>query len=301
MAGIVLIAGGTGLIGGEITRLLLQQNFEVRWLSRSAGSAGKVRIFKWDIENGTADAAAFNEVTHIINLAGAGVADHRWTNSYKREIKKSRVQSTRLLREKIQQFQAKPEAVINASAIGWYGDTGTRLATEEQPAGDDFLADVCVAWEAEAHKFKSLDIRTCIVRVGVVLAHNGGALPTMAKPVRLLAGAPLGDGQQLISWVHINDIANIFIYLMQHPSAEGAFNGAAPRPVSNEKLTEKIAKVLGKPLILPKVPAFVIKAGMGEQAAVALTSTGASADKIRELGYKFKFTKLEPALEDLLV
>lgn len=297
----VLITGGTGLVGTRLTELLQEKGYKVRYLSRSPGKVNDVEAFAWDVNKQTIDTKALDDVNYVIHLAGAGVADERWTKERKKIILESRTRSTALLKDTLRDYPNKVEAVVSASAIGYYGfDNGDRWQKEGSRFGDDFLATVTKAWEAEADLIAELGIRTVKIRVGVVLSHEGGALKEISKPVKLGLGAPLGSGDQYMSWIHIDDLCRIFIYAMENKNMKGPYNGVAPNSVTNRELTKSIAKGLGKPFFLPPVPQFILKLALGQMAAMLLGGSRISSERIETEGFNFKYTKLNEALHDLL-
>lgn len=297
----ILITGGTGLIGKRLTQMLLEKNYVVRYLSRRKRAIKDVEVFEWNPQAGTIEKEAFEGVDTIIHLAGAGVADKRWTDSRKKEILKSRTQSTELLASTIQELGAAPKAVISASAVGYYGiNTGDQLVDESYSAGSDFLADVTSAWEESAKAFVEAGIRTVKIRVGVVLSKESGALPKLLQPIRLGLGAPLGSGKQYLSWIHIDDIARIFLYALENTQLQGPYNGVAPHPVTNTQMTKMIASVIHRPAFLPNVPSFMLKMMLGEMASIVIDGNRVASDKITESGFEFKFPELKQALENLL-
>ncbi len=298
----VLITGGTGLIGQRLTQLLQQQGYTVTYLSRTPTRQTNVEAFGWNINKGQLDERAFQTADHIVHLAGAGIADSRWTEARKREIMDSRTRSTALLADALAQNQHHVKSVIASSAIGFYGgDTGDRPLRENSPAGTDFLAQVTRAWERAVEPITAQGIRTVRLRTGVVLATGGGALPKLVQPIRLGAGAPIGTGEQYLSWIHLDDICGLFIEAIKNEHWNGVYNAVAPKPVSNADLTRLIADVLDKPLILPNIPAFVIKLMFGE---LAITVLGGNYVMNRRLAdettFQYKFPDLRLALVDLL-
>jgi uncharacterized protein (TIGR01777 family) len=246
------------------------------------------------------DALAFEGVTKVVNLAGASIGGKGWTNAYKREILDSRVQAARLLFQQISKSPGSVSGVVSASAIGFYGSgPATRVFSEDQPAGSGFLAEVVSKWENEVARISELGVSVSMVRTGVVLSGSGGALPRMATPIRFGVGAPLGSGEQMISWVHIDDLCGIYLHLLTSNLA-GVFNASAPHPVTNEMLTKAIAGQLGRPLWLPHIPPLVLKIVLGELAEAVLTGSNVSSQKIEASGYRFLFPDVETALKDLL-
>ncbi|WP_299464449.1 TIGR01777 family oxidoreductase [uncultured Microscilla sp.] len=298
----ILITGGTGLIGQRLTELLLaQKGYSIRYLSRSKRAIKNVEVFEWHPQKGEIDATAFEGVDAVVHLAGAGVADKRWTESRKDEILKSRTQSTELIAQTIRKMSTAPKALVNASAIGYYGiNTGAQLLHEESPAGNDFLAEVTSKWENATKEIEEQGIRTVKIRVGVVLSPQSGALPKLLQPVRLGLGAPLGSGDQYMSWIHIDDIARIFMKALEDETMRGAYNGVAPAPVTNAEMTKRLASVVHRPAFLPNVPAFMLKMMLGEMASIVLEGNKVSCDKIIRAGFEFEHPGLTEALKDLL-
>jgi hypothetical protein len=296
----ILITGASGLIGSKLTSFLEERHHQVSHLSRSAHD-GRIKTFTWDVKRKQVDAGAFEGVDTIVHLAGAGIADKRWTEERKREILESRTHSTELLYETLRNRKHNVRTVVAASAIGYYGFTDNeKLYTESDPPGSDFLADVVKQWEAAIDKIQDLGIRVVKIRVGIVLSSTGGVLDAMAKPIKLYAGAPLGSGDQNLSWIHLDDLCAIFTRAIEDESMRGAYNGVSHNPVTNRDLTKAIARVLGKPLILPPVPAFALKLILGEMANLVLYGSKVSSEKIRKEGFQFRFTDLDEALRNLL-
>ncbi|GAB3549394.1 TIGR01777 family oxidoreductase [Spirosoma fluminis] len=298
----VLITGGTGTIGRRLTQLLLQQGYQVSHLSRSTHSSPSVKTYQWDIKQGHIDPQAIATADHIIHLAGAGIADERWTDARKDEILTSRTRSTELLAQALSKNPHQVKSFIASSAIGYYGgDTGDRPLTETSQGGSDFLAQVTRAWERSEDQVAALGIRTVKLRTGVVLTMEGGALPKLAQPIRLGAGAPIGSGQQYISWIHLDDLCQLYIQALTDPSWQGTYNAVAPTPVTNETLTRAIAQVLHRPIILPNIPTFAIKLAFGEL-AIAVTGGNYVLNKriAEETSFRYQYADLTKALENLL-
>ena len=297
MSGRILITGGTGLIGTRLSEMLIDLGYEVAHLSRQSSPYSHYKTFKWDIHKHYIDDNILNYADYIINLAGASVADGKWTPERKREIMDSRVKSTTLLRDCLRETQHQVKAFISASAVGIYGNTHNHLVTEESALGDDFLADVCKQWEAAAWQVRDLGIRTGILRIGVVLSDKGGALPQIAKPVKLMAGAPLGSGKQYMSWIHLDDLCRLFIQAIEDPQYQGVFNAVAPNPVTNQEFTKVLAHVMHKPLTGLKVPAIGLKLVLGEMSEVVLEGQRVSANKVLHKGFTFEYSEVQGALE----
>ncbi|QMW02883.1 TIGR01777 family oxidoreductase [Spirosoma foliorum] len=298
----VLITGGTGSIGRRLTQLLQQKGYQVSLLSRSPKTIPEVRVYLWDVKKGQIDPQAITTADHIIHLAGEGIADERWTDERKDEILNSRTQSTELLAQTLEETDHHVKSFIGASAIGYYGaDTGDRPLTETSVGGTDFMAQVVRAWERSEDQIAALGIRTVKMRTGIVLTMTGGALPKLVQPVRLGAGAPIGSGQQYMSWIHFDDLCQMYIQALADDSWRGAYNAVAPNPVTNETLTKAIAQVLHRPTILPNIPAFAIKLLYGEMAIVVTGGNYVLNKRIaEETTFAYQYTDLTKALEDLL-
>jgi uncharacterized protein (TIGR01777 family) len=298
----ILISGGSGLLGRALSDELLKNGHEVAWLSRTPGKYDKIKAYKWDIKSNTIDEGALNWADTIVHLAGAGVAEERWTDSRKEVILKSRTESTRLLFEKIQSLKTKPTAFLSASAIGFYGfDTGDHWMTEaDDPKARDFISGVVRAWENEVDHISKLGIRTVKIRIGIVLSEKGGALEKMLPVFKLGAGAPLGDGRQYMSWIHIHDLCHIFLEAIENEFWQGVYNGVAPNPVTNKTFSKTLAKTLNKPFFLPNVPSIALHLAMGEMSKIVLGGNRVSSNKVLEEGFDFKFEQLDKALSDLL-
>jgi uncharacterized protein len=298
--GKVLITGASGLIGSRLTDILLAQSHQVVHLGRSARQ-GRVKSFVWDVDKQTMDAASLEGVDTIVHLAGAGVADKRWTAARKKEILESRIQSTELLFKTLHDNKHKVKALVAASAIGYYGfGLGDELFTEDSKPGQDFLAKVTHQWEAEVSKIEALGIRVVKIRVGIVMSDKGGALVEMARPIKWGVGAPLGSGKQMMSWIHIDDLCELFAKAITDAKMTGVYNGVAPHPVTNKELTLAMAKVLKRPLLLPNVPAFVLQLLVGEMGVMVVNGSNVSAKKVAESGFVFQYPKIETALSNLM-
>jgi uncharacterized protein len=296
----ILITGASGLIGTRLTELLIGRQAVVSHLGRSKTNS-TVPSFTWDVNQGTIEPEALTGVDTIVHLAGAGIADKRWTKHRKQEILQSRIKSTRLLYDFLKKNKHSVKVFVTASGMSYYGyGDETQVFTESSPVADDFLANVVQQWEAEADKITQLGIRVVKMRIALVLSEKGGALKELATPVKLFAGAPLGSGKQLMSWIHIDDLCGMFIKAIDDAAMRGAYNAAGPYPVTNREMTKAIGKALGKPVILPGVPPILLKVMLGEMAEMILKGSHISADKIVDAGFQFKFPTLNSALEDLL-
>lgn len=299
----ILITGGSGTVGKQLTTDLQNMGFQVSHLSRSKSKSNGVKVYHWDIKKFEMDENAILENDVIIHLAGAGVFDKSWSRAYREEILESRVRSTLLINEYLQKTDKKLEAFISASAIGIYGsETSNRIFTEEGPFADGFLAEVVKQWENEVEKLHPFAERLVKLRIGIVLSKTGGALEQLALPIKLGFGAKLGSGEQWIPWIHVKDLSGIFIHSVLNHNIIGVYNAVSPYPVTNLELTKAIAKQLKRPLWLPFVPGYVLELILGkEKAAFVLGGSRISSHKIEiEGNYTFKYSNLKEALNDLL-
>lgn len=298
----VLITGATGLIGSEICKQCINKGWTVHYLTRSADKIENKENYigyHWDVKENTIDTKCFDGVDCIINLAGASIAK-RWTEKYKKTILQSRIKSLELLKKGLKDSGKKVNQIISASAIGIYPDSKTKYVKESShEISDSFLGKVSSEWERAVDEFEELGMLVSKVRVGLVLSEDGGMLPKIIKPIKMLAGAPFGDGKQWQSWIHIEDIAGIFVFIASEELV-GVYNGVAPNPVTNAEMTKEVSAILHKPLVLPNIPRLPMKMLLGEMHILLFESQRASSDKIQGEGYSFKFSNLKPALVDLL-
>ncbi len=296
----ILIAGGAGLIGSRLSVLLREAGYDVIHFSRRARPDAEFPTYQWDVAAGAYDEAAIQRADYVINLAGAGIADKRWTPTRKQLIIDSRVNSTRLLRKAFEQAGKAPQAYLSSAAIGIYGDRGDNWVDENDAPGKGFLSDSCQAWEAAISEVAATGWRTVALRIGLVLSTRGGALEKLLISFNVNTGAYFGNGRQWYSWIHIDDLCRMFIHALETPALSGFYNAVAPEPVRNKPFTEAIARALDKPSLILPVPAFALRLGMGEMADAVLISTKVSAEKIQSAGFTFRFPKLDAALRDLL-
>ncbi len=304
----ILITGGTGLIGKELTKRLVTKGYEVIILTREikekTPSQAGVSYALWDIKAQTIDKEAVGKADHIIHLAGAGIADERWSEKRKEEIKNSRVDSSKLLVQALREHPNKVQTVVSSSAIGWYGDDknlkSKQAFTEDMPADSGFLGETCKLWEESMQPVETLGKRLVRIRTGIVLSNDGGAFKSFKLPVKFGIAAILGNGKQIISWVHIADICDMYIYAIETPALNGPYNAVAPHPVSNKSLTIQLATTLkGKFYVPIHVPAFVLKTILGEMSVEVLKSTTVSSQKIEQAGYVYQYPELPSALNNL--
>ena len=297
----ILIAGGTGLVGTHLTPKLLAKGYQLSLLSRKKRNIKGVKNFQWDVNEGKIDAAAFEGIDHVINLAGAGIADGRWTSNYKKILLDSRTKSADLFHDELTQRNIQLKSYVTASAIGFYGDRKDELLTETTASnGKGFMVDCCEQWEAAGSQMKSVSDRLVTLRIGIVLSTQGGALTKMLPSYSAFVGAYFGDGQQYYSWIHIDDMVDLIIYSLENKQLNGTFNAVSPQPVSNKVFAQAIGKALDKSALVMPVPTFAIRLAMGEMADVVLNSNRVSADKILASGFQFQFPELIPALRDVI-
>lgn len=298
----ILISGATGLIGREIVDLCHSQGISVNYLSTSKDkivSRDNYKGFYWNPSSGEIDMDCFKEVDAIINLAGSSISQ-RWTSGYKKEIMSSRVNTIRTLYHALKKMDGhRITSFVSASAIGIYPNSLTSYYSEDEREVDQsFLGEVVLAWEKEIDTLTSFGFSVAKIRIGLVMASDGGALPEMAKPVKNYVGTGFGSGEQWQSWIHIRDLARIFLFSAEN-RLQGTYNGVGPNPVTNNKLIKEIAKVLERPLLLPNIPKFVMKAILGEMSYILFASQRVSSKKIEEEGFVFHHKNICKTLENI--
>ena len=299
----ILLTGATGLVGSRLVRALRERGDGVVVLSRDPVAAQRslgVEAHAWKPESEPAPAAAFAGVDAVVHLAGAPVSE-KWTDEHKKAILVSRETGTRNLVAGIAALNAdqRPATLVSASAVGYYGPRGDDPVPESTPPADDFLADVCVRWEAEALKAQDLGLRVVLLRTGIVLDADGGALKTMLTPFRLGVGGPVAGGGQYMPWIHADDTVGLYLAAIDDASWSGPYNAAAPTPVTNKEFSKALGHVLHRPAVSP-VPAFAIKLLYGEMAQLVLTGQRATPDRALEAGYTFAHPDLDEALTSTL-
>ncbi|NQV42694.1 MAG: TIGR01777 family protein [Candidatus Marinimicrobia bacterium] len=298
----VLISGGTGLVGQRLSAALSERGYEVMLLSRKNASSLKYSTYTWNPEEQEIAHEAIARADYVVNLAGVNISEKKWTNTRKQEIADSRVKSGQLLTNSIRENNKKIKAFISASAVGYYGaETSEKVFSENDSPASDFLGNTCETWEKPAGEISKLGIRSVILRIGVVLAREGGALPKMMLPIKYGVGSALGDGKQYIPWIHIDDLVGILIQSIEAEGMNGSYNAVAPESTNNESFMRLVANILKKPFFLPKVPATILRMLLGEMAVIVLEGSRVSAEKIIESGYKFVYPELNAALRDLLL
>ena len=297
---VVLITGGSGLIGRVLSKKLYKIGYEIRVLSRKKQSSSEYSGFYWNIDKNEMDVEAIKDVDFIVHLAGENISEKAWTKKQKQIIENSRVKSLQLIYQNCLKSNNWPKAVISSSAIGYYGTFNSeQILTEESLAGNDFLAQIGEKWESAADLFTKKKVRTVKIRTGVVLSKDGAAYPKMAKPAKFGLAAAFGSGNQYVPWIHIDDIVNIFATAIQDEKIEGIYNGVAPEHLTNKQLTKAISKGLNKPYFMPNIPSFVLRAVFGEMSIILLKGSRISASKIIDAGYHFKFPDIESAMNEL--
>ena len=292
----ILITGGTGLIGKRLSSILKSAGYQVRILSREKTTHKSDQVFTWNINKRSLDQNALKDVDHIIHLAGAGIADQKWSNKRKKAIIDSRVISTELLYNAVKEQKIPLKTFISASAIGYYGSiTSETIFKETDQAASDFLGKVCNLWEQSIFQFKKLKIRTVALRTGIVLSKNGGALKKITGPVI----APLGSGKQYMPWIHIDDLCKLYIQAIEDDRVKGPYNAVSPEHHTNNSFSKTVAKIYKRPLLPIGAPKFILKAILGEMSTIILNGSRISSNKIKTLGFKFDYEKLENALKNL--
>lgn len=303
----VLITGGSGLVGTALTKQLCAKGYKVIILTRDLArnrslAEPNIEYASWNVAQETIDAAAIQKANYIIHLAGAGVADKRWTAKRKKEIVESRTQSSALIVKALKEIPNHVQAVVSASAIGWYGPDpvvpNQRPFVETDPADAAFLGETCRLWEESIEPVTKLGKRLVKLRTGIVLSKEGGALAAFKQPVRFGLAAIMSNGRQMISWIHLDDLCRMYLEALENIEMEGAYNAVAPKPVSNKELVVQLARVLKGNFYIPlHIPSFVLKIVLGEMSIEILKSTTVSAYKIRKTGFNFIYPSVEAAIK----
>ena len=303
----ILITGGTGMVGQSLTNVLLAKGYQVIVLTRQKKQSSRAHFSfaQWDLNKSWIDPAAIAAADYIIHLAGEGVADKRWTAARKKAILDSRVNSSALLVKALKENPNKVKAIVAASAIGWYGPDNEKSKqsgfVETDVVDSSFLGDTCRQWEESMHPVKAMGIRLVTIRIGIVFNKMGGALAEFMKPAKLGAAAILGDGQQMVSWIHQQDLNRLMLFALEQEQVEGVYNAVAPDPVNNAILTKAIASRFYTWAIPFNVPSFILKVMLGEMSVEVLKSAKVSASKIIAAGFKFDYASMDEALDDLLI
>ncbi len=304
----VAITGATGFVGSSLVEKLHSQGHKILVLTRNANKAQQVfrasafpnvEIVAYTPTESGKWQNAISGCDVVVNLAGEPIAEQRWTTTQKQKILNSRQLGTQKIVEAIGKADEKPQVLVNASAIGYYGTSETATFTETSSPGNDFLAQVCQAWEGEAQKVTELGVRLVIIRLGIVLGDEGGALAKMIPPFQIFAGGPLGSGNQWFSWIHRDDVVNLIIESIQRPDIEGTINGTAPNPVRMSQLCQVLGQVMNRPSWLP-VPSFALEMLLGDGAKVVLEGQQVLPQKTESLGFKYQYPQIKSALEEII-
>lgn len=306
---VVLISGGAGLIGTKLTRHLTGEDYEVIILSRQKNQKHpdpKVSFAFWDVPDKIIDAEAVLRADHIIHLAGAGIIDSKWTKEYKKQITESRTKTASLIISVLKENPHHVKTFVSASAIGWYGPDADPLIRKEgfietDPAVGDFLGETCMQWENAADDAKQAGIRLVKLRTGIVLSNDGGAFKKMIAPLRFGVAGILADGNQMMSWIHIDDVCRMYMEAIQNKDMQGVYNAVAPVPESYKKIIMMTAQKMRNKFFIPvHVPRFILKLLYGKRSMEILKSATVSCKKIKALGYTFLYPSIESAVDDLI-
>jgi len=298
---VILISGGTGLVGKALTNYLITKGHEVRILSRNPQSSSQLKSFYWNVEKNEIDESAFDNVEHIVHLAGSGIADKRWTDHRKQDIIDSRVNSMRLITDVVKKKNIQLKSFVGASAIGIYGmTTSEKIFTETDGGQDDFLTQSCIQWENSYEQIQLLSQKNCIIRIGVVLSKNGGALKRLLPLFNLGLGSAVGSGKQYMPWIHLDDLVSVFYEALFNSNYAGVYNAVSAEETTNQSFSRQLAKSLSKPFFFPNVPTFVLKLVFGEMANVLLEGSRVSPKKLVNAGFQFKYPTLSEALTEIV-
>lgn len=292
----ILLTGGSGLIGSELTKILIENGHQVRILTREKEIEHP--FYHWDKD--TIDEKVFENLDGIIHLAGSLIAK-RWTNSYKKEIFSSRVDTANLLFEYVKKLNIDLKFFISASGTAYYGQiTSNKIFKESDEPNIDFLGKVCVAWENAAYQFEKIGARVVCLRTSLVLSKNGEGFKLLKKPIQLGVGANLGDGKQWMPWIHITDLIQMYAEAVGNDKIKGSYNASSPQYINHSEFNHTLTKRMNKPFFMPNIPAFVMKLALGEMSSLVLNGSRIDATKIQETGFKFQYSTLEKALEELI-
>lgn len=298
----VIITGGTGLIGRALAQSLVTDGHEVIVLTRNpnrnSGLPTAVKLVGWNGESANGWSQFADSADAIVNLAGEGIADGRWSEERKRSIYLSRVNAGKAVMEAIEAATIKPKVLIQSSAVGYYGASDDRILTESAGPGADFLAQVCFDWEASTAGASSLGVRRVVIRTGIVLSNDGGAWPKIVLPFKLFAGGPMGNGKQYWPWIHLEDEVRAIRFLMENPEASGVYNLSAPTPLTSSEFAKVLGGVMGRPAFFP-APAPAIKIALGEMSTVLLDGQRAVPQRLQDVGFTFKYASAESAFRAL--
>jgi uncharacterized protein len=293
----ILIAGGTGLVGNRLQQIATDAGYTCYILTRNPKQKNHIH---WDVDKKYIDKDSLPEFDYLVNLAGEGIADKKWTTERKQALLASRTEPINLLSNLLSERKNPIKAFVSASGAGYYGDGGEKWQTETDKSGTNFLAHTAKLWEEATNSIKSQGIRTTILRIGIVLSVKGGALPKITLPFKMGVGSYFGDGKMYMPWIHIDDLCNMILFALENKEISGVYNAVSPNPATNYELTKTAGKVLGTPHILIPAPKLAIQLAMGERYQMVFTSNRASAEKIIKSGFRFDYDNLELALTDVI-
>ncbi len=297
----ILISGGTGLVGKELTKRLLSEGHEVRILSRSPKPSHSIKAFYWNVEKNEIDETAFDGIEHFVHLAGSGIADSRWTDERKKDIIDSRVNSMKLITSVLKSKKITLKSFVGASAVGIYGmKTSDKIYNESDVGENDFLTNSCLQWEKSYHDIQTLSNKNCTIRIAVVLSADGGALKRLLPLFKLGLGSAVGSGNQYMPWIHLEDLVSVFNDALFNPNYKGVYNAVSSESTTNYSFSKQLAKSLNKPFFMPKVPSFMLKLVFGEMAGVLLEGSRVSNQKLIDSGFSFKYPLLVEALKEIV-
>jgi len=297
---VILISGGSGLVGKALCKRLLSDGHEVRILSRNPQANSRLKSFYWNVEKNEIDEKAFDGVEHIVHLAGSGIADKRWTDARKKDIIDSRVESIKLITDVVKKKKILLKSFVGASAIGIYGMvTSNKLFTETDKGKNDFLTETCIKWENAYQGIDSTSQKSCVIRIGVVLSANGGALKKLFPLFTLGLGSGVGSGKQHMPWIHIDDLVSVFYEGLFNPNFTGIYNAVSSEETTNQVFSKQLAISLSKPFFVPNVPAFMLKLLFGKMANVLLEGSRVSNQKLINTGFRFQFPTLNEAFKNI--
>ena len=296
----ILITGGSGLIGNRLTEMLKAKGYKVIWLSRERNIKAEIPRYRWDDRKGEIYKEALEQADIIVHLAGSNLGDGSWTKTKKQQIVESRILTTKLLLQTYKSLNIQPEAFISASAVGYYGmHTDDNIYTEEsEPAKNDFLSRTCKKWETAAFQFQEeLNVRVVALRTSFVISRDSDAFKKMILPTRFGIGAPMGNGKQYMSWIHIEDLCNLYIRSIEDDSMSGIYNAVAPGFTTNKEFMRSVSKELKRPCLIPRIPSFLLKLIMGESAGMILEGSRVSPQKVIDTGFKFLYPTAKEAIQ----
>lgn len=298
----ILITGGTGFVGKELVKLLLQKGFKINLLIRHELKEienPNLKTFKWDVYKGEIDKDCIQDADAIIHLAGEEIAAKRWSDERKQQIIDSRTKSIQMIYDLLRKNKNQINHIVSASAVGYYGDRGNEILVEESLPSKDFLAETCIAWEEAIDEGEKLGLRIVKLRSGIILGYGGGVLPQMSKPLSFGLGVIPGSGRQWVSWIHFQDALGIYTYALENENLKGVYNMVSPEPVTMEKMMRSMAAAMKRSPLFVHAPEFVLKIVMGEMSLMVLESTKVSSEKLKKSGYDFEYPTITEAMDKI--